>query len=55
MANDGPESTAAPQPIPRPQLLLDDIFLLLTAGMIVPTVFYLIWGTLVMLSVPPMP
>ncbi len=32
------------QRIPWPQILLDDIFLLLMAGLVVPTLFYLLWG-----------
>ena len=38
--------------VPRAQLLLDDIVLLLLAGLVVPTVFYLVWGVISILSVP---
>ncbi|HZU05161.1 MAG TPA: hypothetical protein VFB73_04255 [Chloroflexota bacterium] len=46
-----------PQPpterrVPWPQLLLDDIFLLLLCGMVVPTFFYLIWGLVSLGGVP---
>ncbi len=30
--------------VPWPQLLLDDIFLILMVGLVIPTLFYLIWG-----------
>lgn len=30
--------------MPWQQLIFDDIFLLVLAGLIVPTIFYLIWG-----------
>ncbi len=33
-----------PQRVPWQQVLLDDIFLILMAGLVVPTLFYLIWG-----------
>lgn len=39
--------------IPKAQLLLDDVFLLFAAGLIVPTVFYVVWGLVSLLSVPP--
>lgn len=38
------ERRERPERIPWPQVLLDDIFLLLMAGLAVPTLFYLIWG-----------
>jgi hypothetical protein len=38
------EQRERPERIPWPQVLLDDIFLLLMAGLVVPTLFYLIWG-----------
>jgi hypothetical protein len=55
MANDDAGKALNEQPIPRAQILMDDVFLLLAAGLIVPTLIYLVWGTVVMLSVPPMP
>jgi hypothetical protein len=30
--------------VPWQQMIFDDIFLLVTAGLVVPTVFYLVWG-----------
>jgi hypothetical protein len=30
--------------VPWQQLILDDIFLLLMAGLVVPTLFYIVWG-----------
>lgn len=38
------ERQGRPQRVPWPQVLLDDIFLILMAGLVVPTLFYLIWG-----------
>lgn len=52
------ESPAAPGgprdggPIPFMQRLLDNHFLLLFLGVVVPTVFYLIWGILEVAQIP---
>jgi hypothetical protein len=46
------EHEERPQRIPWPQLLLDDIFLILMAGLVVPTLFYLIWGLIDLGFVP---
>ncbi|HMA90959.1 MAG TPA: hypothetical protein VKP89_19695 [Burkholderiales bacterium] len=40
------------EPVPLMQQLLDNPFLLLFLGVVVPTVFYLIWGVLEILSLP---
>lgn len=40
-----------PSPLPWPQMLLDDVFLLLMAGLVVPTIFYIVWGLLELANV----
>jgi hypothetical protein len=40
------------EPIPFMQKLLDNPFLLLFIGVVVPTVFYLIWGILEVAQIP---
>ena len=42
----------AREPIPFMQRLLDNPFLLLMLGIVVPTVFYLIWGIMEMVQLP---
>jgi hypothetical protein len=55
MAKSPDASSPTPRRVPRMQLLLDDVFLLLIAGLIVPTVLYIAWGLASLLSVPPLP
>ena len=38
--------------IPWQQILVDDIFLLIMAGMVVPTLFYIVWGLWSLGNVP---
>ena len=38
--------------IPMMQKLLDNPFLLLFLGVVMPTVFYLIWGIMEIISIP---
>lgn len=38
--------------IPTMQKLLDNPFLLLFLGVVVPTVFYLIWGIMEIITIP---
>jgi hypothetical protein len=40
------------KPIPTMQKLLDNPFLLLFLGVVMPTVFYLIWGIMEIISIP---
>ncbi|MCC6179245.1 MAG: hypothetical protein IT305_28390 [Chloroflexi bacterium] len=40
----GEEFGRPSQRLPWQQLLLDDIFLLFMAGMVIPTCIYIIWG-----------
>jgi hypothetical protein len=40
-----PEGTAPPEePIPIGQIIFDDVFFLLMLGLVVPTLFYIVWG-----------
>lgn len=45
-------STAPLEPIPFMQQLLDNPFVLLFLGVVIPTVFYLIWGILEVAQIP---
>ena len=38
--------------IPTMQQILDNPFLLLFLGVVIPTVFYLIWGIMEIISIP---
>jgi hypothetical protein len=40
------------EPLPFMQRLLDNHFLLLFLGVVVPTVFYLIWGVMEVANIP---
>ena len=40
------------EPIPTMQKLLDNPFLLLFLGVVIPTVSYLIWGIMEIISIP---
>ena len=39
-------------PIPVMQKVLDNPFLLLFLGVVVPTVFYILWGIMEIISIP---
>ena len=41
-----------PERVPAMQRLLDNPFLLLFLGVVVPTVFYIIWGILEIAQIP---
>lgn len=45
-------ANAENEPIPTMQKLLDNPFLLLFLGVVMPTVFYLIWGIMEIISIP---
>ena len=51
---DAPASEEAPTPenIPLMQRVLDNPFLLLTLGIAVPAVFYIIWGIIEITQIP---
>ncbi|HEY5637993.1 MAG TPA: hypothetical protein VIS77_13970 [Burkholderiales bacterium] len=40
------------EPIPAMQLLLDNPFLLLFLGIAMPTVLYIVWGVMEIVSIP---
>ena len=51
------EAGAAPaptdqEPIPMMQRMLDNPFLLLLLGILVPTVFYIVWGIIEITQIP---
>jgi len=58
MSDSGPASARQDVPggederIPTMQRVLDNPFLLLFLGVVVPTVFYLIWGIMEIISIP---
>ena len=41
-----------PEPIPAMQKLLDNPFLLLLLGVLMPAVFYIIWGIIEITQIP---
>ena len=45
-------SGAGPERVPAMQRLLDNPFLLLFLGVVMPTVFYLIWGIMEVIQIP---
>jgi hypothetical protein len=40
------------EPIPTMQRILDNPFLLLFLGVVIPTVFYILWGVMEIVSIP---
>ena len=44
--------TSEQEPIPMMQRLLDNPFLLLLLGILVPAVFYIIWGVMEITQIP---
>ena len=54
MANSESTNTSDPddERIPTMQKLLDNPFLLLFIGVVMPTVFYLIWGIMEIVTIP---
>ncbi len=49
---EGHGDTASEEPIPMMQKLLDNPFLLLLLGILVPSVFYIIWGIIEITQIP---
>ena len=48
-----PTSESSSNDRPRwQQVIFDDIFLILMLGLVVPTLFYLVWGLMDLASVP---
>jgi hypothetical protein len=52
MPDDEQRPPPTPSRVPWQQLLLDDIFLLVMAGLVVPTFFYIVWGLMSLGEVP---
>ena len=48
----GPQSGGTDESVPFMQQLLDNPFLLLFIGVTVPTVFYVIWGVMEIVTIP---
>ncbi|MEO5340036.1 MAG: hypothetical protein H7837_05880 [Magnetococcus sp. MYC-9] len=40
------------EPVPAMQQLLDNPFLLLLIGVLFPTIFYILWGVMEIISIP---
>ena len=47
-----PAASDGGEQLPWQQFLLDDIFLLATAGLVVPTLLYIVWGLMELSNVP---
>lgn len=47
-----PESSSEDERIPVMQRILDNPFLLLFLGVVVPTVLYVIWGVIEIVQIP---
>ena len=47
-----PEDEVPDEPVPAMQQLLDNPFLLLFLGIAMPTVLYIVWGVMEILSLP---
>ena len=50
--SDLPPQADEDQPIPVMQQVLDNPFLLLFLGVAVPTVFYIVWGVMEIVTIP---
>ncbi len=46
------ETTTEKEPIPVMQRILDNPFLLLFLGVVIPTVFYILWGVMEIVTIP---
>lgn len=46
------EPAPPPNRVPWQQLLMDDVFLLLFAGLVFPTFIYIVWGLFSLANVP---
>ena len=55
MAETEPVPERKPERIPFMQRVLDNHFLLLFLGVVVPTVLYIIWGILELIQIPVAP
>lgn len=50
--NDNQNAVQTEEPIPGMQQLLDNPFLLLLLGVLFPTIFYIVWGVIEVISIP---
>ncbi len=50
--NDLPNDDVQEEPVPAMQQLLDNPFLLLFIGIAMPTVLYIVWGVMEIVSIP---
>ncbi|MCG6871708.1 MAG: hypothetical protein LJE84_05415 [Gammaproteobacteria bacterium] len=46
------ETTGTEERVPAMQRILDNPFLLLFLGVVVPTVFYILWGIMEIVTIP---
>lgn len=46
------DASSPPERIPAMQRLLDNPFLLLFLGVTIPTVFYILWGVMEIVTIP---
>ena len=51
-SNDLPNDEVQEEPVPVMQQLLDNPFLLLFIGIALPTVLYIVWGVMEIVSIP---
>ena len=51
-SNDLPNDEVQEEPVPVMQQLLDNPFLLLFIGIAMPTVLYIVWGVMEIVSIP---
>ncbi len=47
-----PDGAQSKDKVPWQQAMLDDVFMLLMAGLVVPTLFYIVWGLMELANVP---
>jgi hypothetical protein len=52
ISNDLPNDDVQEEPVPVMQQLLDNPFLLLFIGIAMPTVLYIVWGVMEIVSIP---
>ncbi len=55
MADPGVGNSSSGDDVPFMQQLLDNMWLLLIIGILSPTVLYLVWGVVDILSIPSLP
>ena len=55
MSDEGEQGSTENEPIPFMQRLLDNPFILLVLGVLIPTVFYIVWGIIEITQIPVAP